>query len=37
MRTHGDAGWESYPSYLSSVLPLALACLAAQELKARIS
>jgi len=24
MRTHGDAGWDSYPSYLHVVLPLAL-------------
>ena len=24
MRTHGDAGWESRPTYLPLVLPLAL-------------
>ncbi len=24
MRTHGDVGWEAYPSYLHTVLPLAL-------------
>jgi hypothetical protein len=36
MRTHGDAGWESYPSYLSHVLPLALTTLAAQRLKATV-
>ena len=36
MRTHGDAGWESYPSYLAHVLPLALTALAAHRLKATI-
>ena len=36
MRTHGDAGWDSYPSYLGDVLPLALAALAARGLKATI-
>ena len=33
---HGDAGWDSYPSYLAQVLPLALAALSAQRLKATI-
>ncbi|HRI51460.1 MAG TPA: polysaccharide deacetylase family protein [Pseudomonadota bacterium] len=36
MRTHGDAGWESYPSYLAEVLPLSLQTLAAQGLKATV-
>src|SRR5262249_2853148 len=36
MRTHGDTGWDSYPSYLGQVVPLALQTLAAQELKATI-
>lgn len=36
MRTHGDAGWDSYPSYLADVLPLALQTLAAQGLKATV-
>ena len=36
MRTHGDAGWDSYPSYLGQVLPLCLELLAAQRLKATI-
>ena len=36
MRTHGDAGWDSYPSYLGQVLPLALEVLAAQRLKTTI-
>lgn len=36
MRTHGDAGWDSYPSYLAQVLPLCLQALAAQGLKATV-
>ncbi len=36
MRTHGDAGWESFPTYLGSVLPLALETLAQKGLKATI-
>lgn len=36
MRTHGDAGWDSYPSYLADVLPLALQTLAEQGLKATV-
>jgi hypothetical protein len=36
MRTHGDEGWDSYPSYLKQVLPLALDTLAAQALQATI-
>lgn len=36
MRTHGDAGWDRFPSYLASVLPLALETLAAERLKATI-
>ncbi len=36
MRTHGDAGWDDYPSYLAQVLPLSLELLAAQRLKATI-
>ena len=36
MRTHGDAGWDSYPSYLAEVVPLALQALAAQGLKATV-
>ncbi len=33
MRTHGDAGWESYPSYLDAVVPRVLRYLAERELK----
>ena len=36
MRTHGDTGWDSYPSYLAEVLPLSLQTLAAQGLKATV-
>jgi hypothetical protein len=32
MKTHGDAGWESYPSYLDVVVPRVLEILAAREL-----
>ncbi len=32
MRTHGDPGWESYPSYLDVVVPLMLRYLAEREL-----
>jgi peptidoglycan-N-acetylglucosamine deacetylase len=27
MKTHGDAGWENFPSYLDTVVPRALECL----------
>ena len=33
MRTHGDAGWESYPSYLDLVVPRVLRALAERDLK----
>ena len=33
MRTHGDAGWDDYPSYLDHVLPCALDAVEAQGLK----
>ncbi len=33
MRTHGDAGWQSYPSYLELVVPRVLGYLAERELK----
>lgn len=33
MKTHGDAGWESFPSYLDVVVPRALKFLAERELK----
>ncbi len=33
MKTHGDAGWESYPSYLETVLPRILDMLARCELR----
>ncbi|MFO0657038.1 MAG: polysaccharide deacetylase family protein [Polyangia bacterium] len=33
MRTHGDAGWEAYPSYLHTVLPLALSTVESVGLK----
>ncbi len=36
MRTHGDPGWDSYPSYLEQVLPLALTTLSELQLKATI-
>jgi peptidoglycan/xylan/chitin deacetylase (PgdA/CDA1 family) len=32
MKTHGDAGWQSYPSYLDAVAPRILAFLAARRL-----
>ncbi len=33
MRTHGDAGWEAFPSYLDRVVPRALAILARHGLR----
>ena len=33
MRTHGDAGWESYPSYLQVVLPMAMDLVESARLK----
>ena len=33
MRTHGDAGWEAFPSYLDAVVPRILSFLAKRELK----
>jgi peptidoglycan-N-acetylglucosamine deacetylase len=33
MKTHGDAGWESFPSYLDIVVPRVLEFLKARELK----
>ena len=33
MKTHGDAGWESYPSYLNVVVPRFIDFLAARDLK----
>ncbi|HEX8853291.1 MAG TPA: polysaccharide deacetylase family protein [Pyrinomonadaceae bacterium] len=33
MKTHGDAGWESFPSYLDVVVPRVLDFLAARDLK----
>ncbi len=33
LKTHGDAGWESYPSYLDRVVPRVLEMLAARNLK----
>jgi len=32
MKTHGDAGWQSYPSYLDAVVPRILEFLAARRL-----
>src|SRR5262245_30571780 len=32
MKTHGDAGWESFPSYLDTVVPRALEFLKARDL-----
>ena len=26
LKTHGDAGWESFPSYLDTVVPRILSC-----------
>jgi peptidoglycan-N-acetylglucosamine deacetylase len=34
LKTHGDAGWESFPSYLDVVVPRVLAFLAERKLKA---
>lgn len=33
MKTHGDAGWETYPSYLDTVVPRVLDFLKARDLK----
>jgi peptidoglycan-N-acetylglucosamine deacetylase len=33
MKTHGDAGWDSYPSYLDVVVPRFIDFLAARDLK----
>ena len=33
LKTHGDAGWESFPSYLGVVVPRVLAFLAERNLK----
>ena len=33
MKTHGDAGWESFPSYLDTVVPRALQFLEERDLK----
>ncbi len=33
MRTHGDAGWQSYPSYLDDVVPRVLRVLEERQLK----
>lgn len=33
MKTHGDAGWESFPSYLETVVPRALQFLKDRNLK----
>ena len=33
MKTHGDAGWESFPSYLDVVVPRVLDCFKAMEQK----
>ena len=33
MKTHGDAGWESFPSYLDIVVPRVLAFLAERNIK----
>lgn len=33
MKTHGDEGWESFPSYLDVVVPRVLDALAARDLK----
>lgn len=33
MRTHGDAGWESYPSYISMLLPIVLDLVEKQGLR----
>ncbi len=36
MRTHGDPGWETYPSYLDTLVPRVVDFLAALDLKATI-
>src|SRR5690349_20621843 len=33
MKTHGDEGWDRYPSYLDRVVPRVLEILAARNLK----
>ena len=33
MKTHGDAGWESFPSYLDLLVPRVLAFLKERNLK----
>ena len=33
MKTHGDAGWEAFPSYLDIVVPRVLAFLKERDLK----
>jgi len=33
MKTHGDAGWDSFPSYLDVVVPRVLAFLKERNLK----
>ncbi len=33
MKTHGDAGWETFPSYLDTIVPRALQFLKERELK----
>jgi peptidoglycan-N-acetylglucosamine deacetylase len=33
MKTHGDSGWECFPSYLDVVVPRVLDCLARHDLK----
>jgi peptidoglycan/xylan/chitin deacetylase (PgdA/CDA1 family) len=33
MKTHGDAGWDAYPSYLDIVVPRVLEFLAARGLR----
>lgn len=32
MKTHGDAGWESFPSYLDQVVPRFLGCMAERDI-----
>src|SRR5678815_4839628 len=33
LKTHGDPGWESFPSYLDTLVPRVLACLAQRNRK----
>ena len=33
MRTHGDSGWESYPSYIPRLVPIFLTMFAELDLK----